>query len=64
MLLNHSQNHNLLLNPNKLTVKFFGTITSKKFALGYLHVITDANFIPITITARNLGLILDDDWRF
>nr|CAI5817049.1 unnamed protein product [Callosobruchus analis] len=56
--------HNLLLNPNKSVVMFFGSKAKRSTAKDNINIKIDGKQICVTTEAKNLGLQIDENLRF
>lgn len=59
-----SEEHNLNLNSSKSCVMIFGNKNNINFLKDNLNINIDGVALPIVDSAKNLGLIIDNDFRF
>ena len=64
VIFNKSQQHNLKLNSTKSKVMIFTSRNYYNQIKNNININIDGKAIPVISTARNLGLIIDDDLRF
>ena len=59
-----SEEHNLNLNSSKSCVMIFGNKNNVHFLKDNLNINIDGVALPIVDSTKNLGLIIDNDFRF
>ena len=63
-LVQASKNHCLQLNPKKCQLLLFGPTASRKENLNLINVFIDGERLENSMSARNLGLLVDVDLRY
>lgn len=64
IIFNKSQQHNLKLNSTKSKVMIFTSKNNYNQIKNNININIDGNMLPVVSSAKNLGLIIDDDFRF
>lgn len=59
-----SENHHLLINPNKSRVMIFGPKNVRQEAQRHVLIKVNDVELPVVSSQKNLGLVLDEDLRF
>lgn len=64
VLYNKCQKHNLRINEKKSYIMVFGSKSKVNIIKNAISIRINNNPLPVVSSAKNLGLILDDDFRF
>lgn len=64
MLYNKCQKHNLKMNAKKSHIMVFGAKSKVNIVKNSISIKIDNNPLPVVSASKNLGLIIDDDFRF